>query len=269
MSYPTWNNATTYLVDSIVYFEGILYQATLYHNPSNTEPPNVEMREVDPLFGPQRGWTIYCGPQPSGSFGGRQQATMTATKQPYDPDDDWTLAMVSNNKYQPSPYGVGFSNTIYQGTNNNPTTPCPKGDCQVYFDNGAVYDGSVNHYEFTILVNPVLVTMPDGRTFYTNGPEAETNTSFVFFFHDAGWAYKRTFECTYKRGGDPVTQESQTFVGEEKFYIRPPFILQVQPFPPFTGWDAPYFAPGNEAFTVSWSSESNNSPFDFKLTNVS
>jgi hypothetical protein len=264
MAYPPWNPTTSYPVDSIVSYNGVPYQATRYHLSTNNDPPNVEVRTIETLFGPQRGWTVYGGPQPAGSFGGVAFASMTATKQPYDPDDDWTSAIVPSNQEQIGPYFVGGSSTLYQGTNNAPTFQCPKGDCQVFF-NGGVYYGAVNHFEFTVLTNPRLVTLPDGRTFYTNGDLEDTNTTYVFFFHDASWAYRRTFEVRYMQGSDEIVR---TFTGAQKFYIRPPFILPVQPFPPFTAWDEPYFAPGNEAFTVTWSLEDADSPSGFKVTNV-
>ena len=269
MAYPPWNATTNYPVDSIVSYEGVPYQATRYHLLTNNEPPNVEVREIEPLFGQQRGWTVYGGAQPSGSFGGVQQALMTATKRPYDPDDDWTASSVPNNQEQNGPYGVGKSQVDYQGTTNAPSFKCPKGDCQIFFADGSVYAGIVNHYEFTVIRNPELVTLPNGRTFYQSGPVESSNTDYVFFFHDAGWAYRRTFEVTFKRGlDDPPEEEVKTFAGEQKHYLRPPFILPVQPFPPFTAWDTSYFSPGNEAFTVTWSLGANNAPYEFKVTNV-
>lgn len=268
MAYDPWSPSVNYAVDSIVSYNGVPYQATRYHLPTNNEPPNVEARTIETLFGEQRGWTVYGGPQPAGSFGGRQQADITATLRPYDPDDDWSLSIVPNNEQQDGPYFVGQSRVEYQGTTNAPSFQCPKGDCQVFFNGGAVYSGAVNHFEFTLLTNPELVTLPDGRTFYTNGDIEESNTTYVFFFHDAGWAYRRTFEVTFTRAGDPDTEEVRTFVGAEKYYIRPPFILPVQPFPPFTAWDEPYFAPGNEAFTFTWSLEEGNTGSNFKVTDV-
>jgi hypothetical protein len=265
MAYPPWNPTTNYLVDSIVSYNGVPYQATRYHLSTNNDPPNVEVREIEPLFGQQRGWTVYGGAQPAGSFGGRQQASITATKRPYDPDDDWSDSTVPDNQFQQGPYFVGESRVELQGTTNAPSFKCPKGDCQVFFHGGQVYDGSVDHFNFTIITNPVLVTLGDGRTFYTNGDTEESNTSYVFFFHDAGWAYRRTFEVRYMQGEDEVVR---TFSGAQKFYIRPPFILQAQPFPPFTAWDTPYFAPGNEAFQVTWSIAEGDIPLGFKVTNV-
>jgi hypothetical protein len=265
MAYPPWNPTTSYPVDSIVSYNGVPYQATRYHLSTNNDPPNEEVRTIETLFGPQRGWTVYGGAQPAGSFGGRQQADMTVTKRPYDPDDDWAFSIVPNNQTQDGPYFVGQSRVEYQGTTNAPTLQCPKGDCQVYFNGGAVYSGAVNHFNFTLIGNPVLRTLADGRTYYDNGPIEDTNTIYVFFFHDASWAYRRTFEVRYMQGSDEIVR---TFAGAQKFYIRPPFILQVQPFPPFTAWDEPYFAPGNEAFTVTWSLEDADNPSGFKVTNV-
>jgi hypothetical protein len=266
MAYPPWNPTTSYPVDSIVSYNGVPYQATRYHLSTNNDPPNVEVRTIETLFGEQRGWTVYGGAQPVGSFGGVAFASMTATKQPYDPDDDWASAIVPSNQEQNGPYFVGGSLALFQGTNNAPTFQCPKGDCQVFF-NGGVYYGDVNHFEFVTLNNPRLITLGDGRTIYTNGPVEDTNTTYVFFFHDASWAYRRTFEVTYVQGGETPTQVVRTFPGAQKFYIRD-FIPQVQPYPPFTAWDTPYFAPGNEAFTVTWSLDDGDSPGDFKLTNV-
>jgi hypothetical protein len=268
MAYPPWNPATNYPVDSIVSYEGVPYQATRYHLSTNTQPPNVEVREIEPLFGQQRGWTVYGGAQPEGSFGGRQAATMTATKRPFDPDDDWTDSVVPNNEFQQGPYFVGESRVEYQGTTNAPSFKCPKADCQVYFTDGFVYDGNVDHFNFTLITNPELVTLGDGRTFYTNGDIEESNTTYVFFFHDAGWAYRRTFEVTFTRADDITVEEVRTFAGAQKYYVRPPFILPVQPFPPFTAWDTPYFRPGNEAFTVNWTLSLSISPLGFKVPNV-
>jgi hypothetical protein len=269
MAYPPWLSTVNYPVDSIVSYEGVPYQATIYHLSSNTQPPNVEVRTVDPLFGPQRGWTVYERPQPAGSFGAIQTAVITATKRPFDPDDDWSSSTVPDNELQQGPYGVGVSEDSLQGTVNSPSFQCPVGDCQVYFDSGNVYTGGVTTGNIVTIQNPVLTTLPSGQTYYNDGPLSTSNTLYVFFTHTGAWAVKRTFEFTMEVIGSPSNEiEIRTVTGQEKFYVQTPIFPYVQPYPPFTAYDTPYFAPGNEVYTVSYGDDFIGSPVSIKLTNV-
>lgn len=268
MSYPLWLATVDYPVDSIVTYDGVPYQATIYHLPTNREPPNVELREVDPLFGPQRGWTVYERPQPAGSFGAIQNAALGTTKRPFDPDDDWNGAPAPDNEIQQGPYGVGQSIVDFQGTINSPSFQCPTGNCHVFFTAGSIYTGNIGS-EFVTIQNPVLTTLPSGQTFYASGPLSSSNTLYVFLTHTAAWAVKRTFEVTMEVIGDPDPEiEVRTITGEEKFYVMTPIFPYVQPYPPFIGWDTPYYAPGNQMFTVNYGDDLIGFPLNIKLTNV-
>jgi hypothetical protein len=269
MAYQPWLPTVNYPIDSIVTYEGVPYQATIYHLSTNTEPPNVEVRTVDALFGPQRGWTVYERPQPAGSFGAIQTAKQSTTKKPFDPDDDWGGPGIPDNEVQQGPYGVGISDVDFQGTTNNPSFQCPKGDCHVAFTDGSIYTGGVTTGNIVTIQNPVLTTLPSGQTYYANGALSTSNTLYVFYTHTGSWAVKRTFEFTMEVITSSGTEiEIRTVTGQEKFYVQTPIFPYVQPYPPFTAYDTPYFAPGNEVFTVSYGDDLIGSPSIIKLTNV-
>jgi hypothetical protein len=231
------------------------------------------MRIVDPTFGLQRGWTIYEKPQPAFSFGGNQICTIGTTKKPINNDDNWDLAIVSGNETLEGPYGVGVSIENYQGTNNSPTLQCPASECHAYFTNGSVYRGDFNAYTFFFTIrNPQLQTLPNGRTFYDNGPDTVVNTLYIWFTHSASWAVKRTFEVTMERFdiSGALYLDVRTVVGDPKFYVDSPQILEQQPYPPSTGWDTPYYAPGNEMLTITYDSSTGEGTLNrIQITNFS
>lgn len=191
MVYAQWNDTTSYPVNTIVVYNGLLYQATAYHNTSSTDAPNVEMGTIpfDTFFGSQRAWTLYATPN---GYGTSQFVPGTSVlKNHQDPNDDYTLS----GEFAPGIYGndQGISNQYYAGSTNNPTTPCPANQCVLTINTqgpgGLAYNSTFGITK--TLINPVK---PSGYTYYINGPlntYPDPNTLHVWWEFTAPYCFRR------------------------------------------------------------------------------
>lgn len=240
MSYPQWDNSTSYPVGSIVWFNGLLYEATLYHNPASTLEPNVEMgaHPTQPIFLTQRSWTIY-GVLPTGYSQSPFVLAPRILIRQVDPQDHYVL----NAQFAPGPYGddQGISKQEYAGSPNNPTTPCPAAKCVATLEHLA---GSIYGTQFGLiktLYNPVLA--PSG-TYYIDGPDkpvGESNTLYVWWSVSSPSVFRRSVKlycATVDDYYDPVMLE-ETFVPTDNDYN--------------VGMATPieWFAPGNQSVSFS------------------
>lgn len=222
MFYPTWDNATSYPVGSIVSFNGLLYLATLYHNPASTTEPNVEMGtnpSAPVFFGSQRSWTIY-GALPPGYSPSPFILTTAILTRKLDPNDDYDFG----GQFAPGIYGddQGISKQEYAGSVNNPTTPCPASKCDVNLNDirGSIYGSNAQYiYE---LFNPVLSSTGD---YYINGPlnpDGETNTLYVWWATQSPSRFRRSITINAQTGYDEFTfepiNETETFVPDDNTY---------------------------------------------------
>ena len=211
MSYPTWDDATSYPINSIVWFNNLLYQATFYHDPANTDKPNVEMglHPYDPAFyGSQRGWVIY-GVLPPGYSPSPIVLSAFRLIKKIDPYDDYTIGSVDT-----GPYGEGISEQHFSGSINNPTIPCPANQCGPVLEHlsGSIYGASFGFmYE---LVNPVLAPSGD---YYINGPlnePGEPNTLYVWWSVRSPSLFRRSVKLFAELGTDEF---GHLIIGEQTF----------------------------------------------------
>jgi hypothetical protein len=242
MFYPTWDNATSYPVGSIVSFNGLLYEATFYHNPASTLEPNVEMgaHPTDPIFLTQRSWIIY-GALPAGYSPSPFVLAPHILIRQVDFNEHYDLSA----QFAPGPYGddQGISKQEYAGSINYPTTPCPAAKCVVSLSHlgGPIY--GTNFQLVKTLYNPVLA--PSG-TYYIDGPsnpEGETNTLYVWWGIQSPNCFRRSVKLFADTGevdgsGNPIIEE-QTFTPTDNTY-------SVGPATPIE-----WFAPGNQSVTFS------------------
>lgn len=214
MSYPQWDNATSYPVGSIVWFNNLLYQATQYHNPANFDPPNVEMGidPFNPIFLTQRGWTIYAT-LPTGYSPSQFVPDTNLLIKQQDINDRY----VYFGQYAPGPYGEGESSQRYAGSLNNPTTPCPADKCISMLSTsgpgGLTYGNTFNVTK--TLVNPIK---PPGYTYYIDGPlnpYPDPNTLYVWWEFTATYCFRRPVTLTCDCDG---VIQNQTFTPTDDNY---------------------------------------------------
>lgn len=233
MSYPQWDNATSYPVGSIVWFNNLLYQATGYHDPASTLAPNVEMGTdpFNPIFLSQRSWTLYAT-LPTGYSPSQFIPTTSILIKQQDINDRYVFF----GQYAPSPYGYGESSQRYAGSSNNPTTPCPADKCisMLVTGSGLTYGDGFNVTK--ILVNPVK---PPGYTYYISGPYnpyPDPNTLYVWWEFASTYCFRRpvvlTCEC------DGVIQ-NQTFTPTDDNYTTMATPVE-------------WYTPGNASATFSF-----------------
>jgi hypothetical protein len=233
MSYPQWDNATSYPVGSIVWFNNLLYQATGYHDTASTLAPNVEMGTdpFNPIFLSQRSWTLYAT-LPTGYSPSQFAPDTNILIKQQDINDRYVFF----GQYAPSPYGFGESSQLYAGSSNNPTTPCPADKCISMLATGSGFTYA-NTFNITKqLVNPVK---PPGYTYYISGPYnpyPDPNTLYVWWEFNATYCFRRpvvlTCEC------DGVIQ-NQTFTPTDDNYTTMATPVE-------------WYTPGNASATFSF-----------------
>jgi hypothetical protein len=243
MAYPAWDSGTSYAVGSIVSFNNLLYLATFYHNPANTDAPNVavEPHPSNPaLFGSQRSWTIYST-LPTGYSESPFFLSFRALTSPVEEDDRYFRSNVV-----PAIYYEGTSQEELAGTALVVNNPCPASQCVValYRGNGFIY-GAEGFYAYE-LTNPILA--PSG-TYYISGPGAtgpgEINTLHVWYRTSSPSMFRRNVTLYAKTGedgsGDPIIT-SNTFTPTDNTYRNA------------DGQLIYWYAPGNEdtTFTAVW-----------------
>jgi hypothetical protein len=253
MFYPQWNNTTSYPVNSIVVYNGLLYQATYYHNPASTAEPNVEMGTdpYDPtFFGSQRAWTLYAT-LPAGGGPTPFVPTTNILVRQVDPNDQYSLM----GQYAPGVYGndQGYSTQEYAGSVNNPTIPCPADKCVVAVSSNAsgIYGNAFQLVKE--LVNPYK---PAGSSYYISGglnPPGTLNTLYVWWGIQAAFCFRRSVklycETTDALGNTSIVDN--TFVPSDNEYN--------------VGLSTPiqWFEPGNQSVTfTSYSGFSLQNAFD-------
>lgn len=167
MAYPAWDSGTSYAVGSIVSFNNLLYLATFYHNPANTDAPNVavEPHPSNPaLFGSQRSWTIYST-LPTGYTASPFYIYTRELIVPLEPNDRYFRF----NEVQ-GIYGNDQGKSLEEltGTATTVINPCPANKCVTTLNrgNGPIY--GTDFYYSIQLFNPVLD--PTG-TYYIDGPD--------------------------------------------------------------------------------------------------
>jgi hypothetical protein len=241
MFYPQWNNTTSYPVGAVVVYNGLLYQATYYHNPSSTAAPNVEMGTdpSDPTFyGSQRAWTPYATLPAGGGPSPFVPTTNILTRQ-IDPSDDYNLG----GEFAPGVYGndQGYSRQEYAGSYNNPTTPCPANECILMIGSNAslIYGNSFQLIKE--LLNPYK---PAGSSYYVSGPmnaPGTVNTLYVWWGIQAAYCFRRSVKlyCETEDASGNVSMVNSTFTPTDDNY-------NVGPSTPIQ-----WFAPGNESVIFS------------------
>lgn len=239
MAYPAWDSGTSYAVGSIVSFNGLLYIATFYHDPANTDAPNVEtgLHPSQPaLFGLQRSWTIYST-LPTGYSASNFLPDVNILTKPIDPNDQYNFLGAT----VPGIYGndQGIAQDYYPGTPNAPTSPCPVNKCilMVTTTNGPVYGNGFQ--EIKTIFNPVLG--PGG--YYIAGPtnDPDPDTLYVWWGIQATYGFRRsvTLYCdTFDDSPSPILL-TQTFTPTDDNY-------NVGPATPIE-----WYAPGNESMTFT------------------
>jgi hypothetical protein len=237
MPYPVWDNSTSYPVNTIVSFNGLLYIATFYHNPASNSPPNVEtgLHPSNPgLFGLQRSWTLYST-LPTGYSASDYVPDVNILTKPVDVNDQYNFLGAT----VPGIYGndQGIAQDYYPGTPNATTTPCPANKCILMVTNGLVYGNSFQ--EIRSIMNPVLG--PSG--YYIDGPTnyPAIDTLYVWWGIQAAYGFRRTVTLycdTIDSSGNPLLQ-TKTFTPTDDNY-------NVGPSTPI-GW----YAPGNESTTFT------------------
>jgi hypothetical protein len=218
MFYPAWDNATSYPVNSIVSFNGLLYIATFYHDPASTVAPNVEtgLHPVYPaLFGLQRSWTLYST-LPTGYTASPFSLSYRVLISPVEENDRYFRF-----NEVPGIYNEGISREELTGTFTNVNSPCPLDKCVVSIDHvsGPIYGTSFS-YAYT-LFNPVLA--PSG-TYYQNGPDnapGGTNTLYIWWRTSSPSVFQRSVTIYAETGidpsGNPVITQT-TFVPSDNTY---------------------------------------------------
>ena len=239
MAYPAWDSGTSYPVNSIVSFNGLLYIATFYHDPANTDPPNVEtgLHPSQPaLFGLQRSWTLYST-LPTGYSASAFVPDVNILTKPIDPNDQYNYIGAT----VPGIYGndQGVAQDYYTGTPNAPTSPCPANKCilMTASTNGSVYGNGFQ--EIRAIINPVLG--PGG--YYIDGPtnDPASDTLYVWWGIQAAYGFRRsvTLYCdTFDSSPSPILK-TQTFTPTDNNY-------NVGAATPIE-----WYAPGNESMTFT------------------
>jgi len=237
MSYTVWNNVTSYPVNTIVSFNELLYIATFYHDPASTAAPNVEtgLHPSNPgLFGLQRSWTLYST-LPTGYSASDFVPDVNILTKPVDVNDQYFFLGAT----VPGIYGndQGIAQDYYQGTSNNPTTPCPANKCILMVTNGLVYGNAFQ--EIRSIMNPVIG--PGG--YYIDGPTnyPAIDTLYVWWGIQAAYGFRRsvTLYCdTIDASGNPLLQ-TQTFTPtDDNYNVGPSTAIA-------------WYAPGNQSTTFT------------------